>query len=106
MMKRITKKGGKVISKWKNLLSINNWTFTVKSIDPNAVMYADDCPVEDRYYIGVEPNHDTKTATIYHDRPLTERDIIHELLHVRYPKWSEDQVNEVEELLFNINKDE
>ena len=93
-----------MIEKWKNLLSISEWQFTTESIDPNAVMYDTDCPVVDRYYVGVEPNHKTKTATIYHDRPLTERDIIHELLHVRYPKWTEEQVNEVEELLYTINK--
>jgi len=93
-----------MIEKWKNLLSISEWQFTTESIDPNAVMYDMDCPVIDRYYVGVEPNHKTKTATIYHDRPLTERDIIHELLHVRYPKWTEEQVNEVEELLYKINK--
>jgi hypothetical protein len=95
-----------MINKWKKILSLNEWEFTTESIDPNAVMYNDDCPAEDRYYVGVEPNHDTKTATIYHDRELTERDIIHELLHVRYPIWTEDQVNEAEELLYNINKDE
>ena len=95
-----------MINKWKKILSLNDWEFTTESIDPNAVMYNDDCPIEDRYYVGVEPNHDTKTATIYHDRELTERDIIHELLHVRYPIWTEDQVNEAEELLYNINKDE
>ena len=93
-----------MINKWKNLLSISEWEFTTENIDPSAVMYDMDCPEEDRYYVGVEPNHDTKTATIYHDRPLTERDIIHELLHVRYPKWTEDQVNGMEELLYEVDK--
>ena len=72
-----------MINKWKKILSLNDWEFITESIDPSAVTYDDDCPIEDRYYVGVEPNHDTKTATIYHDRELTERDIIHELLHVR-----------------------
>jgi len=39
---------------------------------------------------------------LYHDRDLTERDVIHELLHVRYPDWTEDQVNQVEELLYKL----
>jgi hypothetical protein len=37
------------------------------------------------------------------DRPLTEEDIVHELLHVKYNNWSEDQVNkETEKLLKEI----
>jgi hypothetical protein len=42
----------------------------------------------------------TKEAVIYHDRDLTEEDIVHELLHVKYPDWTEDQVNlETDKLL-------
>ena len=96
----------KMINKWKNKFLLNDWTITTESIDANAVLYDDDCPIEDRYYVGVSPDHNTKTATIYHDRPLTERDVIHELLHVRYPEWTEDQVNEQEVILYKLNKDE
>jgi hypothetical protein len=35
---------------------------------------------------------DTWTATIYHTRALTVEDIIHELLHVAHPRWSEASV--------------
>jgi len=92
-----------MIKKWKNLLSLEEWEFTTEEINPNAVMYDSECPAEERYYVGIQPDHNTKTATIYHDRELTERDIIHELLHVKYPEWSEAQVNETEELLYKIN---
>jgi len=95
-----------MIDKWKSLLSLNDWIVITESIDPKSVTYSSDCPAEDRYYIGVSTKSDIKTATIYHDRPLTERDVIHELLHVRYPNWTEEMVNEVEELLYNIKKDE
>lgn len=94
-----------MIDKWKRRLLLDDWTIVTESIDPKAVTYDSECPTEDRYYIGIQPNHETKTATIYHDRELTERDVIHELLHVKYPEWLEDQVNEAEELLYNINKD-
>ena len=93
-----------MIEKWKNLLSLKKWTVITESIDPNAVTYDNDCPDEDRYYVGVLADRDKKTATIYHDKELTERDIIHELLHIRYPKWGEDQINEVEELLYKLNQ--
>lgn len=74
-----------------------------EEIDPNAVAYSDDCPEKDRYFIGVYPKHADKIATIYHDRPLTEEDIVHELLHIRHPQWSEKEVNDdTERLIYKI----
>ena len=95
-----------MIDKWKKLLLLDEWTIVTESIDPDAVMYDSECPAQDRYYVGIQPDHKTKTATIYHDRELTERDVIHELLHVKYPEWSEAQVNETEELLYNTDNQE
>jgi hypothetical protein len=43
--------------------------------------------------VGVAADHDSKTACIYHTRQLKEDDIVHELLHVRRPSWTEGQVN-------------
>lgn len=93
----------KSIDKWKNKLGLTEWFILVENIDPNAVTYDDDCPLEDRYYVGIEPNHTKKIATIYHDRDLTEEDIIHELLHVRYPDWTEDKINEETEILIRLD---
>ena len=45
-------------------------------------------------------------AMIYHDRSLTDEYVVHELLHVKYPKWSEDQVNIETEKLLNQNKED
>ena len=95
-----------MIEKWKKILSLGDWIVTTESIDPNAVTYDDDIPQKDRYYVGIQAHHIKKIATIYHDRDLTERDIIHELLHVRYPLWTEDEVNEEEELLYKQNTDD
>jgi hypothetical protein len=36
--------------------------------------------------------HDPAAATIYHTRALTAEDLVHELLHVARPHWSEGQV--------------
>jgi hypothetical protein len=42
---------------------------------------------------------DARTATIYHTRGLTTEDLIHELLHVAHPLWSEaNVVHETERL--------
>jgi hypothetical protein len=96
-----------MIDKWQKILSLEDWTIVTEPIEPDSVTYDADCPIEDRYYVGVHTKHlpgfNKQIATIYHDRALTERDVIHELLHVRYPHWTEDQVNEVEELLSKTN---
>ena len=104
MKSKDERKTRKIIDKWKKSFLLDDWTITIESIDPKAVMYDLECPAQDRYYVGIQPDHKTKTATIYHDRSLTERDIIHELLHVKYPEWSEARVNEAEELLYNTHK--
>jgi hypothetical protein len=43
-------------------------------------------------FVGVERNFNEQQAIIYHTRQLQEDDIVHELLHIRYPNWSEDKV--------------
>ena len=82
-----------MISKWKNRFELNNLEIKTEKIDPKSVVYPDDCQGEDRFFIGISINKATSTAIIYHDRPLTEEDIVHELLHVKHPEWSEEQVN-------------
>ena len=82
-----------MIEKWKLLLRLKEWTFITQAILPEQVTYDDDCPLEDRYFVGIGIDHQSKMGVIYHDRELTEKDIIHELLHVKYPDKSEDWVN-------------
>ena len=36
-----------MISKWKNILKLNEWNITTKEIDPTSVTYQDDVPEED-----------------------------------------------------------
>lgn len=43
--------------------------------------------------------YDALGATIYHTRALTAEDVVHELLHVRHPDWSESRVVEETERL-------
>ena len=35
---------------------------------------------------------DIPGATIYHDRRLTELDVVHELLHFKYPRYRESTI--------------
>jgi len=90
------------INYWKGMLEIKEWDITTKEIDPKSVTYDSDCSTEDRYFVGIETDHQNKKGTIYHDRDITDRDVIHELLHVRYPNASESWVNEMEEILYRL----
>jgi hypothetical protein len=70
-----------MINKWLKKLELTDWTIELEAIKH-------------------EQDSNTKHGIIYYDRPLTEEDIVHELLHVKYNNWSEDQVNtETERLL-------
>lgn len=87
------------LESWKGVLDLDDWIITTEAIAPEAVMYDPEIPAKDRYYVGVQADPEKRIATIYHDRDLTEEDIVHELLHVAQPEWSEWQVNRVTELL-------
>ena len=93
-----------MIQKWKTKLELDDWSITTEAIDHEQVVC--DCPPEDCYFIGIHYNDVSKKAIIFHDRDLTEEDVVHELLHVKYPDWSEDQVNKETERLLNQNKDD
>jgi hypothetical protein len=82
-----------LVNKWQSKLNLKEWNFITEEILPEQVVYNNDCPVKDRYFVGIEIDKENKVGTIYHDRELTEADIIHELLHVKYPNKSEDWIN-------------
>ena len=82
-----------MVGYWIDALGLKGWTIATEAISKEAVAYADDVPIEDRYFVGVQVNKEKMQAMIYHDRSLTDEYVVHELLHVKYPKWSEDQVN-------------
>lgn len=91
--------GVMMIEKWKTILSLEEWTITTEAIERKSVVYEGGVPAWDRYFVGIQPNHDTKIAVIYHDRDLTEEDVVHELLHVANPDWTEEQVNTQTDIL-------
>lgn len=88
-----------LIHYWKSFLGIKKWLISCESISEMQVVDAlahDTCGHE---FVGISINFDKKIGIIHHTRPLKEDDIIHELLHVRYPKWSEKKVNLITNLL-------
>lgn len=89
-----------MIDKWLKKLGLEKWTIKTVEINPESVTYPKDISKEDKFFIGIIGKQEELNGTIYHDRPLTEEDVVHELLHIKYPDWSEDQVNiETEKLL-------
>ncbi len=92
------------IGYWIDKLGLTGWTITIEAIEKKSVTYADNVPDSDKYFVGIQINKESAQARIYHDRKLTEEDIIHELLHVKHQSWSEDQVNIETEKLLNKNE--
>ena len=83
-----------VIENWIWELELLDWNINTSAISEDQVNYPNDCIGEERFFIGINYDLAKKEGTIYHSRQLTEEDIVHELLHVTNPEWSEDQVNE------------
>jgi len=85
-----------IIEYWQNELGITDWVITTERISPEQVDYNDATD-----FIGISRDFPNKTGIIYHDRDLYEEAIIHELVHVQQPTWSEDQVNAETDILMN-----
>lgn len=79
----------KTIEEWQTKLGISQWDITTEKIDPKQVIYEGE-----KYFIGISIEWDNLSGIIYHDIDLTEESIIHELLHIRYPKENEEWINE------------
>lgn len=95
-----------MVCHWIDVLGLKGWTITTEAIDKKSVIYEEGVPESDQYFVGVEIDREKMMACIYHDRPLNDEYVVHELLHVKYPDWSEDQVNAETDRLINQNKDE
>lgn len=76
-----------VIAAWREFLAISQLVGTER-ISPFQV--TDENGRVGCALIGVV--FDAWCATIYHTRPLTTEDLIHELLHVAHPLWTEAHV--------------
>jgi len=75
---------------WQERLGLATYVIGTERISPLAVC-DEQCRVGN-HLVGVVADHAARTATIYHTRRLTTEDVIHELLHVRHPEWSEAEV--------------
>ena len=86
-----------MLNKWKHNLAMLDWTITTEPILDSQVIYPDDLLVKD--FVGIV--YSNMYGTIYHSRPLTEEDIVHELLHAKNPDRSEKWVVAETERMLN-----
>ena len=76
------------ISKWQGYFGIDEWKIFTEKLDSDAVSIDYN---GHRYFVGILRDFDGKKATIYHDIELDEESIIHELLHIVFPKPNPDE---------------
>ena len=90
------------LRKWIDLLDLYGNEFSFQKLDPSQVMYDSDVPNCDRFFIGVE-KLDNNRYVIHHDRPVTEEDVCHELLHVKFPTASENKIVVLTNLFMDVS---
>ena len=83
----------RMIEYWQKMLEITDWEISCEMISEMQVVDALDKNTPGHEFVGIAIQADHKKGTIFHTRALLEDDIIHELLHVRFPEWSEADVN-------------
>ena len=89
-----------MIEKWKTILELDDWSFNTESISKDQVQYPDDLELKE--FIGISIDRKQKYGLINHTRPLTDFDVIHELLHCKWSTMSEDAINHATNtILFN-----
>ena len=89
-----------LIKSWAERLGVDDWTIRTERIDPKQVEYNG----ED-YFIGIDRDFDGRNAVIYHDIPLDEESIVHELLHIAFPQGDDEDYYEYEEFITKTAKD-
>ncbi len=83
----------RLIEHWKHLFEITDWNISCESISAMQVVDALKGNTPGHEFVGISIDFEKRTGTIFHSRELHEDDIIHELLHIRFPTWSEEEVN-------------
>tara|TARA_R110001592_G_scaffold39310_3_gene129331 strand:- start:383 stop:673 length:291 start_codon:yes stop_codon:yes gene_type:complete len=91
-----------MINKWKKILELDDWVIHTEAIRKEQVQYPDDLELKE--FVGISINHDDKYGLINHTRDLTDFDVIHELLHCKWPTMSEDAVNHSTNIILNNEK--
>lgn len=87
---------------WQQKLEIQEWSIIPERIMNEQVVYPKDLELKE--FVGISINHDNKTAVLNHTRDLTDFDIVHELLHCKWPETSEDAINHATNIILSNNE--
>lgn len=75
---------------WKAILNLSAINVVFHRI--SIFQVCDECCKPGKNFVGVTYKQGESRAVIHHTCKLTEEDILHELLHVKFPNWSEERV--------------
>ena len=82
-----------MIEYWQKKLGLEEGTIDARQIDPASVTYPDDCVGDERFLIGIMTQEESLYGTLLHDSPLTEVELVHELIQVRQRPGYEECTN-------------
>ena len=89
-----------LIDSWVKRLGLEDWSIRTERIDPDSIDYDG----ED-YFIGIERDFEGRNAVIYHDVPLDEQSIVHELCHVLFPEEDGENYENYERFIDEMAND-
>lgn len=92
------------IEKWLHHLNLQGWKVGTIPISREQVVFPSDISEDEMFFVGVHEDRPNKIAHIFHDRELTEEDIVHELIHVRFPDWKEEKVRSYTTFIMEVKK--
>jgi hypothetical protein len=80
-----------LIGRWQRRLDLDEYEIRSERVSQFAV--CDELCRVGNSLVGILADHQGRQAVIFHTRRLGEDDVVHELLHLRHPEWSEREVN-------------
>jgi hypothetical protein len=86
-----------LIARWQGLLDLEDYEIRHERVSVFAV--CDELCRVGNSLVGIRADHERLEAVVFHTRRLTAADVVHELLHLRHPVWSEREVNAATERL-------
>jgi hypothetical protein len=98
------KRARQLLKKWLDVLGLAGYSIALERI--SLLQVSDDYCNVGNSFVGIEIDFANTKGRIYHTRILTEEDIVHELLHVKYPYWSEKEVNATTNMLLKNRREQ
>ena len=90
------------LSNWQKKLQLQHYRIVCERISIHQV--CDNNHKRGHEFVGICTDHANCSACLYHTRKLRLDDIVHELLHVKYPSWTEEQINNETERILKVKE--